>query len=216
MATSATVSVDGVPDDVPAPDTKPEHRSWLTRSAPMLTFLGWRLLSSLLVLLGATFIVFILLSYAVDPLEQLRLSQDPDRDQLIYELSMRLRLDYAPPARYLMWLWDAVRGDLGVSAITGQPVSSLLASAIPVTLTLVTAAFFLALGLGVLVGIVSALRQYTRFDYSVTLLSFVLFSLPSFWVAVLAMVWGAIGFNDFLADPTIAWHMMLIIAVVSG
>jgi peptide/nickel transport system permease protein len=63
---------------------------------------------------------------------------------------------------------------------------------------------------------VAALRQYTRFDYAVTFFSFVLFSLPSFWVAVLLKVWGAIGFNDFLRDPTIAWHMIVVLAVIGG
>ena len=57
----------------------------------------------------------------------------------------------------------------------------------------------LAIVLGVMVGIVSALRQYTGFDYSITFLSFLLYSLPVFWVAVLAKVFLAIDFNDFLA-----------------
>jgi peptide/nickel transport system permease protein len=44
----------------------------------------------------------------------------------------------------------------------------------------------------------------------------VLFSLPSFWVAVLLKLWGAIGFNDFLRDPTISWYMIALISVVAG
>ena len=72
------------------------------------------------------------------------------------------------------------------------------------TIQLVTVATVLAIVLGVLVGIVSALRQYTGFDYSITFLSFLLYSLPVFWVAVLAKVFLAIDFNDFLADPHIS------------
>ena len=64
------------------------------------------------------------------------------------------------------------------------------------------AATILAILLGVAVGIVSALRQYTGFDYSITFMSFLLYSLPVFWVAVLAKIFLAIDFNDFLARST--------------
>jgi peptide/nickel transport system permease protein len=198
------------------PDLAPAKRSWFTRSAPMMIFLGQRLLSALIVLLGATFIVYMLLSYAVDPLEDLRFSQDPNRDMLIAERIQMLRLDLAPPVRYFMWLGSALTGDLGMSAITGQPVSSMLATALPNTIMLVMASTILAILLGVMVGIVSALRQYTRFDYSVTFLSFVLFSLPSFWVAVLAKLYGAIGFNNFLANPHIDWWWLIGIGLIAG
>ena len=66
------------------------------------------------------------------------------------------------------------------------------------TIQLVAAATVARDLLGVFVGIVSALRQYTGFDYSITFLSFLLYSLPVFWVAVLAKVFLAIDFNNFL------------------
>ncbi|QAY64660.1 ABC transporter permease [Xylanimonas allomyrinae] len=182
----------------------------------MMTFIARRVLSSLLVLLGATFIVFMLFSYSADPLEDLRFSNAPNVQQLIDERVALLNLDVPPVIRYFMWLGSVLRGDLGTSWQTGQSVASMLGSAIPSTVSLVLAALVLAIGLGVLVGIVAALRQYTRFDYAVTFLSFVLFSLPSFWVAVLLKLWGAIGFNDFLRDPTIAWYMILLLSAISG
>jgi peptide/nickel transport system permease protein len=182
----------------------------------MLTFLARRMLSSLLVLLGATFIVFMLFSYSVDPLEDLRFSTAPNAAQLIAERTAMLNLDVPPVLRYFMWLGDVITGDLGSSWRTGQSVSSMLGAALPSTVSLVAGSIVLAIGLGVLVGMVAALRQYTRFDYAVTFLSFVLFSLPSFWVAVLLKLWGAIGFNDFLRDPTISWYMVALIAVIGG
>ena len=53
---------------------------------------------------------------------------------------------------------------------------------------------------GVSVGIVTALRQYSGFDYLVTFFTFVFFSLPVFWVAVILKSWGGINFNDWLRD----------------
>jgi peptide/nickel transport system permease protein len=214
MATTGTTEVESAP--VAPAASVPTRRSRIARSAPMLTFLARRLVSSLFVLLGATFIVFMLFSYSVDPLEDLLFSTAPNAGQLIDERIALLNLDTPPLIRYFMWLGNVLTGDLGVSWRTGQPVTAMIGTALPSTLTLVFGAIVLAIGLGVLVGMVAALRQYTRFDYAVTFFSFVLFSLPSFWVAVLLKVWGAIGFNDFLRDPTIAWHMIVVLAVIGG
>ena len=100
--------------------------------------------------------------------------------------------------------------------MTNQQVTSLLSGAVITTIQLVGAATVLAILLGVLVGIVSALRQYSGFDYSITFLSFLLYSLPVFWVAVLAKVFLAIDFNNFLADPHISTAAVVITAVLVG
>lgn len=214
MATSVTTRAAGAPAAPGAPVTV--RRSWFTNAAPTLTFLGRRLLSSAVVLLGATFIVYMLLAYSLDPLEDLRTSTAPNKEALIQARVMALDLNTPPVLRYFSWLGNLFTGDLGTSWVTGQSVTSMLSTAVPSTVKLIAASTLLAIGLGVLVGIVSALRQYTRFDYSVTFFSFVLYSLPSFWVAVLLKLWGAIGFNDFLADPYIPPLWIGILSVVSG
>lgn len=214
MATSVTTRASGARSAPDAPVTA--RRSWFRNAAPTLTFLGRRLVSSAIVLLGATFIVYMLLAYSLDPLEDLRTSTAPNKEALIAARTLALDLDTPPVIRYFKWLGALFTGDLGSSWVSGQPVTALLGSAIPSTVQLVAASTLLAIGLGVLVGIVSALRQYTRFDYSVTFLSFVLYSLPSFWVAVLLKLWGAIGFNDFLADPTVPPLWIALLSVISG
>lgn len=214
MATSVTTRASGAPTAPDAPVTV--RRSWFRSAAPTLTFLGRRLLSSAIVLLGATFIVYMLLSYSLDPLEDLRASTAPNKEALIQARIMALDLNTPPVIRYFKWLGSAVTGDLGASWVTGQSVVSMLQTAIPSTVQLVAGATLLAIGLGVLVGIVSALRQYTRFDYGVTFASFVLYSLPSFWVAVLLKLWGAIGFNDFLANPHVPPVWIAILSLISG
>jgi peptide/nickel transport system permease protein len=214
MATSVTTRASGARSAPDAPVTA--RRSWFRNAAPTLTFLGRRLVSSAIVLLGATFIVYMLLAYSLDPLEELRTSTAPNKEALIAARIQALDLNTPPVIRYFKWLGSLLTGDLGTSWVTGQPVSALLSTAIPSTVQLVAASTFLAIGLGVLVGIVSALRQYTRFDYSVTFMSFVLYSLPSFWVAVLLKLWGAIGFNDFLANPHVPPLWIALLSVISG
>ena len=214
MATSVTTRASGAPSAPDAPVTA--RRSWFRSSAPTLVFIGRRLLSSAAVLLGATFIVYMLLAYALDPLEDLRQSTAPNKESLIEARTRQLDLDTPPVIRYFKWLGGLFTGNLGVAYKSGQTVTSMLGNALPNTVQLVALSIVIAIGLGVLVGIVSALRQYTRFDYSVTFLSFVLYSLPAFWVAVLLKLWGAIGFNDFLADPHIPPLVMVIVTLVSG
>ena len=204
-----------VEEPLPAP-----KRSWFQASVPTLLFIGRRLLSSLIVLLGATFILYMMLALSLDFLDDLRASTDPNAPALIEQRIALLNLNTPPVGRYFMWLWDILRGNMG-NAWGGGPwgqgsVWHELARAIPQTLALVFAAAILSIILGILVGIVSALRQYTRFDYSVTFLSFVLFSLPSFWVAVLLKTWGAIGFNDFFQNPQFPWWAMFVVPIVAG
>jgi peptide/nickel transport system permease protein len=172
------------------------------------------------ILFGSSFILYNLAAVSADPLQELRLSIDPDRDAQILALTRQLQLDVPPPLRYFLWL----RGVFGV--FIGQPnfgigrdglaVIDSLALAIPVTLRLVAAATVLAAVLGIMIGIVTALRQYSRFDYSMTFIAFLLFSLPIFWVAVLLKEYLAISFNDFLRDPQIPLNWVVGIGLVSG
>src|SRR5690606_24096641 len=145
----------------------------------------------------------------------------PNKEAVIAERIALLDLDTPSPVRYLSWLGGVAgcavgKCDLGLAWSTNQPVSELLASALIVTLKLVAAATVLAIVVGVLVGAVSALRQYEGFDYGIIFLSFLLYSLPTFWVAVLLKQWVAIGFNDFLRAATISPLAIAAISLVVG
>jgi len=201
-----------------AVETPPQKVPWFKIAVPTLAFLGRRLLSSAIVLLGATFIVFMALNSAMDFLADLRASTDPNRDVLIQHRIEMLNLDTPAYLRYFQWLGRAVTGDFGTgwNQFAGQSVGDMLATRIPPTVSLVLAATIGAIIFGVFVGIISALRQYTRFDYGVTFMSFVLFSLPSFWVAVLLKTWGAIGFNNFLNNPHFSWWQLLLVPLLLG
>ena len=182
----------------------------------MLTFLMRRLLAGLATLVVALFLMFLLVDRAMDPLADLRESTAANKEQLIAQRIELLELDKNVLVRAVEWFGDTLTGELGVAWRTGQQVESLVASAIGSTLELVTAATLLSLLLGIFIGIVSALRQYSGFDYLIIFLSFLLYSLPSFWLAVLLKQWGAIGFNDFLRDPVLGWLAVGVLAAVAG
>lgn len=187
----------------------------------MVVFFVKRLLMSLLVVLISTVIMYVLVDMSIDPLEDLRTSTAPNKATQIANRIEALNLNDPVLARYFDWLQGALgcftgNCDLGSNWLTNQPVTSLLRGAVLTTIQLVAVSTFLAIVLGVLVGIVSALRQYTGFDYSITFLSFLLYSLPVFWVAVLAKVFLAIDFNNFLADPNISVTAMVVCALFVG
>ena len=190
----------------------------------MTSFIVRRILVSVLILIAASFIMYMLAAYSGDPLKDLRGSNAPNIDQLIAARTAALHLDVPPPARWLIWLGGAAgclvpfadTCNLGLS-VTNASVLSLLPNAMASTVQLVTVALVVAVLLGVVVGIATALRQYSGFDFSITFISFFLFSLPSFLIAVLLKEFVAIGFNNFLQkDPTIGIAALLAIAIVSG
>lgn len=188
----------------------------------MLSYVLRRIGVSILIIIAASLLMYVLVAWARDPLSDLYASNSPNRDALIAQRIQWLNLDQPVFLRWLQWLGGAARCvipfggcDLGVT-IQNQDVSVLLGRAMSSTLQLVTGAAILAIILGITVGIVSALRQYSAVDYTFTFSSFFLYSLPSFLMGVLLKVYVALGFNNWLRDPTIAWYWILIFAVISG
>ncbi|WP_129338151.1 ABC transporter permease [Cellulomonas endophytica] len=182
----------------------------------MLRFLWRRFLAGLATLLVALFIMYLLVNKAIDPLADLRESTAPNKAQLIEQRIAQLDLNTNVVLRFFSWLGQVATGDLGTQWRTGRDVLDLVGSAIVSTLQLVTASTLIALVLGIAVGVVSALRQYSSFDYGIIFLSFFLYSLPSFFVAVLLKQWGAIGFNDFLRDPTISTVAIVVLTLLGA
>lgn len=186
----------------------------------MLAYVMRRLGALVIILFGSSFLLYNLAAISTDPLAELRISDAENKEQLILNLTRELRLDLPPPLRYFIWL----RGVLGIFignpnfGLTREqePVITAIAGAIPVTVRLVFVATIVAIVLGISLGITSALRQYTRFDYGMTFFAFLLFSLPIFWVAVLLKQYLAIDFNDFLVNATISPPWILILSMATG
>ena len=184
----------------------------------MIKFILRRLGISALVLLGGSVLMFVLTINSGDPLADLRESNDPNRDSLIAQRIANMGLDNPWYERYGAWLagvGKCVVGacDLGVNR-AGIPVIDLLGNAASATLRLVILSTLLAIVIGIGVGILTAIRQYSGFDYIVTFFAFMMYSLPVFWAAVLLKEYGAIRFNDWIADPNMALWQIALVAVV--
>ncbi|MEY4349810.1 MAG: hypothetical protein RL719_1107, partial [Actinomycetota bacterium] len=186
----------------------------------LFAYITRRLGMMLLIVFGASFMVYNLEAISSDPLAELQQSTAPNKQYLIERMTRELQLDVPPPVRYFLWLRGIVAGlwgqlNLGMTR-DQHPVAEYIGAAIPTTFRLVIGSTVLAIVLGITIGMVTALRQYSRFDYSMTFVSFLLFSLPIFWVAVLLKEYMAIQFNDFLADPTISPSFLIPFAIVGG
>ena len=197
-----------------------DQHNAVSKGIVLIAYIMRRFGAMLIVLFGSTFIVYNLGANMGDPLEALRISQDPAAKAHILALTRELHLDVPSPIRYFYWL-KGVLGfftghfDLGMTR-DGLSVVSQLGDAIPTSIRLVAVATILSIILGITIGIVTALRQYSRFDYAVTFYAFLCFSLPVFWFAVLLKQYLAIGFNNFLANPELTWPWVATLAAISG
>ncbi|MEO8527795.1 MAG: ABC transporter permease [Pseudolysinimonas sp.] len=186
----------------------------------MFAYVIRRLLIIVLVIFAASFLVYVMSAISGDPLEDLRGSTAPNKAQLIAAAIQRLHLDVAPPLRYFIWLGGVLKvfvGDFDLGqTINGLEVTTVLGQSMWSTLQLVTVASLLAITFGIAIGMISALRQYSGFDYAVTLVAFVFFALPVFWVGQLLKLNVAIGFNDFLQHPVIPTVVLVIMSIAAG
>src|SRR5258707_613247 len=147
----------------------------------MLTYIARRVLYSIPVLIVSSFLSFTFVSLAGDPTANLR--QNPKVSELtLHLLQHQYHLDQSIPVRYWYWLQDVFFHKLGTSLITSQPIWPDITRTIGHTAQVVLLAEVIALFLGVAIGIFSAVRQYSFFDYTFTSLSFVCLAMPVFWL----------------------------------
>jgi peptide/nickel transport system permease protein len=153
----------------------------------VLTYILRRLLYSVLVLVAASFLVFSMVSLAGDPLSEIKLN--PLASQQTIENRIREKhLNDPIPVRYVYWVKEATTQKFGTPLFVNEPIWDDIKRVIPHTLSLVVAAELISLLFGVSIGIYSAIRQYSVFDYAATTFSFLGFAMPVFWLALMMQV----------------------------
>jgi peptide/nickel transport system permease protein len=153
----------------------------------MLVFIVRRLLYSIPVLLATSFLIFTAVSLSGDPAARLR--SNPRFDLKSIEIiEKKYKLDKPIPLRYVYWLKDVTTNKLGNSLTTNQPIWPDIKRVMSHTAQLIVTSSLIAILIGVLVGVYSAIRQYSIFDYTATSLSFLGFAMPTFWLALLLQI----------------------------
>jgi len=165
----------------------------------VLSFAVRRLLYSIPVILVGSFILFWAVRSAFDPLVKIRAIRDPE---VIARETERLGLDQGIIVQYWRWLTGFLTGDWGTSSRTSGDVLPMIQSALTVTLQLLIWSLIFATIAAVLVGVWSALRQYSPSDYALTGLAYVGLAIPAFWFGLILIqflaVWPqqALGWSE--------------------
>jgi len=186
-----------------------------------------RVLISIPVLIGITIIIFILINLAPgDPVTGMI---DPTLGDFSPELIARERaklgLDQPLPVQYVLWLSRVARGDLGYSLINRKPVVELIGRRIWPTIQLTLSALVVSVVMGIGIGILSAVKQYSWLDYVFTFLSFAAVSVPGFFLALgliyvfaLKLHWLPTSGMRTLGQPESLWdslqYMIMPVAVL--
>ena len=156
----------------------------------MLVFVLRRLLQAVIVMLTVAFIAFMLFQYVGDPVTNI-LGQDATPEQR-EKLRVDLGLDKPFPIQFVRFVGKAVHGEFGLSLRQGRKVSSLIVERLPATLELSFTAAFIALVVGIPMGVYSALRRGTFFSQLMMTVSLIGVSLPPFLVGILLILLFAV------------------------
>jgi peptide/nickel transport system permease protein len=139
------------------------------------------------VLLGVSIVVFFMVRAIPGDPAQILLGQNATQEQ-VQALTAKMGLDKPILVQYGLFLKDAVRGDLGDSIVTGRPVTTELLVRLPATFELTAFAMLIAVLVGVPVGVISAVKQYSLLDKVTSVLALAGISMPIFWLAMILVV----------------------------
>lgn len=109
----------------------------------------------------------------------------------------KLNLDKPPPVQYALWLADVVRGDLGRDLSDGYPVTRKIREKIPNTVRLAVAAWVVATLIGIPIGVLSAVKRGTVFDYLARSFAVLGITLPAFYIAIMGILIFAVHLRWF-------------------
>jgi peptide/nickel transport system permease protein len=181
----------------------------------MLSYLIRRLLLMIVTLFGVSVAIFLLLRIVPGNIADILFDSagliDPaEKKKIIADLGLDLSL----PAQYWQWVNGLFHGDLGYSYVSEKPVLEEIAPRIPITARLAGLALTFAVCTGVPLGVISAVRQNSRLDYALRVLSLSGLSMPSFWLGLLILMafvhyFGSIPIYDRAPATWGAWFTML-------
>ncbi len=153
----------------------------------MIKYLIRRILMLIPVLLAVTILVSSLIYFSPGDPVRVMLGLRA-HEEAVAKIREDLGLDKPAYVRYLMWLKNAVQGDLGRSLQRNEKVVDMILDRLPATLELTAAAIFVTLALAIPIGVISATRPNTMTDNALSFFSLFWVSMPGFWVALIAIL----------------------------
>lgn len=156
-------------------------------SRSIVQFLASQVVQILSVMFFASIIVFIIMTYVPGSPAEIYLGPEATQQQ-VETLEREMGLHDPIYIQYVNWLQQLVTDGLGVSLVQGAPVADLIWQGLPVTLQISFFAMLFVILIGIPVGVISAVDQYTAKDYVATVLALLAFSSPQFFTAILLIL----------------------------
>jgi len=151
-------------------------------------YIGKRILTGILTIIIVFTLNFIIINLAPgDPIKTI-MGKETDDQELRAALEAKYGLDKPLPIQYVNYLKTTVKGDLGTSIIYNRPVSKMIVEKLPATILLVLTAGILSLIIGTAMGIIAARREGSIIDVIFSGLSYILNSMPSFWLGLMLII----------------------------
>jgi peptide/nickel transport system permease protein len=190
----------------------------------MSAYIVRRLLQTIPIILIISLFGFVLIQATGDPLAAYTVDASLSGED-IARLRAKYGLDQPVPIQYLNWLKNLFTGDWGRSFYTKKLVFDMVLETLPNTLLLVTVSYTLTLIVAVVLGIITAVRQYSALDHGITVVSFIGIATPDFWMGLLLITAFAVqpkaaglpympvgGMFDHRVGktvPQVTWHVIL-------
>jgi len=156
----------------------------------MLFFLTRRLLQGIAVILAVAFLSFVLFRFMGDPVRSM-VAEDATLEEQ-QDIRERLGLNDSIVVQFTRYVSNAAVGNMGLSYRSGQPVVGMILERLPATIELVVAAMIIALGIGIPLGIWSAIHPESRWAQLFQVLSLVGISIPTFVIGILLILFFAV------------------------
>ena len=139
------------------------------------------------ILIGVSFIVFTIMSFTPGDPARLILGQSAPQES-VNKLHHEMGLDDPFAVRYFRYMKDAVQGDFGTSYRTSRPVFEEIFARFPITLKLSLVSIVLVVVIGIPLGILSAIKQYSILDMICTVSAMLMASVPGFWLGLMMIL----------------------------
>ena len=186
----------------------------------MLKYVLGRIIQAFIVIVMVSIAVFLIMILVPGDVVTVLAGPDPT-PEVVAALRAKFGLDDPLAIQYFRWAAAALQGDLGTSHIIGRPVTELIGRRLPATLELATASIIIASILGIVIGVIAALRQGRWLDTLITTVNSFVLSVPNFWFGILGIIVFAVwmdwlpsgGRKLFSEEPIRALQYLILPAI---